>query len=129
MAPAPPPFPPAPADDLDADGPDRYDLQARWLTLTREVLPARARAAADAGKVWPVRLDHCFMRIALDQLFQGCWYDHLDRRLRAYKQLDDDQLAQAVALAEQLVEAGSPLVAAWNRQSLSWRGKGGPRRR
>ncbi len=45
---------------------DRYDLQARYLQLTREDLPA---AALREG--WPVRDDHCFMRIVLDHLFDG----------------------------------------------------------
>jgi hypothetical protein len=60
----------------------RYELQDRYLELTRAELPAKARLGR-----WVVTNDHCFMRILLDQLFQGCWYDHLDRRLVAYKQL------------------------------------------
>lgn len=107
--------------DADAElfgSPDRYDLQQRYLDLMRVELPAAARTHG-----WPIRDDHCFMRVVLDALFEGCWYDHLDRRLRAYKQLDDEQLRAAVALAERMLDEGEPLVTKLNAQSLAWRGK------
>ena len=100
------------------DDRDRYALQARYLELTQHVLPALA-----AERKWPVRFDHCFMRIVLDHTVGGCWYDHLDRRLRAYKQLNQQQLERAVALAERLVDEGEAALVPMNRQSLRWRGK------
>jgi hypothetical protein len=39
------------------------------------------------------------MRVILVQLFQDCWYNHLDRRLTAYQQLNDQQLRHAISLA------------------------------
>ena len=106
-------------------GDDRYDLQERYLELTRVRLPKAARDGA-----WPVRDDHCFMRIVLDHLFEGCWYDHLDRRLRAYRRLNDTQLRAAVALAERMLAEGPDLVMRLNAASLAWRGiePGRPRR-
>ncbi|BAM03830.1 hypothetical protein [Phycisphaera mikurensis] len=98
---------------------DRYDLQDRYLELTRRELPAAAVAAGD----WPVRFDHCFMRIVLDHVFGGCWYDHLNRRQRAYKQLDEAQLAAAVGHGEKMLSGGRAVVEAMNRESLAWRGK------
>ncbi len=54
----------------------------------------------------------------------GCrWYDVLDRRSAAFRQLDDDQLAAAVALGERLLEEGDPLLSTLDAQSLQWRGK------
>ncbi|MEN1678491.1 MAG: hypothetical protein AAGJ46_02785 [Planctomycetota bacterium] len=97
---------------------DRYALQERYLELTRDRLP---RAAEQNG--WRVQNDHCFMRIALDHACCGCWYDHLDRRLRAYKQLTTAQLEVAVACAERMLAEGEPAVEELNRQSLAWRGK------
>ena len=48
-----------------------------------------------------VTADHCFGRILLDHAVGGRWYDVLDRRRSpASAQLDDDQLAAAVALGE-----------------------------
>ena len=76
-----------------ADGLHRYDLQDRYLKLVRHSPPAIARL-----KGWGLKEDHCFMRVILDQLFQDCWYNHLDRRLAAYKQLNNDQLRRAIAL-------------------------------
>jgi hypothetical protein len=92
-------------------------LQDRYLELTRTELPAHA-----VRNGWTVTQDHCFMRIILDQLFQDCWYNHLDRRVTAYKQLGDQQLVQCIAMAEQLM-SDSETLTKWNSQSLMWRGK------
>lgn len=100
------------------DGDDRYDLQERYLALTRQELPAAARRHG-----WVIRDDHCFMRVILDHLFQGCWYDYLDRRLRAYKQLNAEQLAEAVRLGDAMLAGGGEVVEQMNRASLVWRGK------
>ena len=97
---------------------DRYDLQNRYLDLTRVILPSFGRT-----RNWVVQEDHCFMRIVLDQVFADCWYHHLDRRLRAYKQLNDTQLAQAVAIAEHMCQADAETIAQMNNQSLEWRDK------
>ena len=59
----------------------------------------------------------------LDHAVRGCWYDVLDRRSAAFRQLDDDQLAGAVALGERLLEEGDPLLRTLNAQLLRWRGK------
>lgn len=109
-----------PNDDGDRLPPtgDRYLLQDRYLELVRELLP---REAQQRG--WRVHNDHCFMRIALDHACGGCWYDHLDRRLRAYKQLTSEQLRTAVACGERMLAEGELAVEALNRQSLAWRGK------
>ncbi|MEM1228668.1 MAG: hypothetical protein AAGJ40_23520 [Planctomycetota bacterium] len=96
----------------------RYELQDRYLELTRIKLPAEARKQG-----WVVTEDHCFLRIILDRLFGGCWYDHLDRRLTAYKQLGDEQLRRCIAMAEQLLADDTDALVQWNRDSLRWRGK------
>jgi hypothetical protein len=96
----------------------RYELQDRYLELTRVELPAEARRHG-----WVVTEDHCFMRIILDRLFGDCWYNHLDRRLTAYKQLGDEQLRECISMAEQLLEGDTEALATWNRDSLRWRGK------
>ena len=71
-----------------------------------------------------MRLNHCFGRVLLDNAVGGCWYDVLDRRRGpAYRQLDDDQLAYAVATGERLLAEGEPLLRILDAQSLSWRGK------
>ncbi|MEO0629182.1 MAG: hypothetical protein AAFY46_00460 [Planctomycetota bacterium] len=104
----------------DSDGrPDRYDLQERYLDLVRLALPHRARS--DAEHDWPITEDHCFMRIVLDAVFEGCWYDHLDRRLVGYKQLSDEQLVRAIEIAEALLEHGPTLADRLNERSLAWR--------
>jgi hypothetical protein len=95
---------------------DRAALEARWLELTRERLPALA-----AARRWPVRDDHCFQRILLDAVCGGCWYDHVEGR-PAYRHLDEARLARAIELAEQVERAEADLDTL-NAQSLRWRGK------
>ncbi|MEM6468664.1 MAG: hypothetical protein AAF802_03790 [Planctomycetota bacterium] len=96
----------------------RYELQDRYLELTRVELPAMARR-----EKWVVTEDHCFMRIILDRLFQDCWYNHLDRRLTAYKQLRDEQLRDCIVMAERLLSGDINALKDWNAESLRWRGK------
>jgi proline racemase len=97
----------------------RERLLARYRELVLGELPRRARAGR-----WVVTADHCFGRIVLDHAVGGRWYDVLDRRRPpAFAQLDDDQLATAVALAERVVAEGDPLLRELDAQSLAWRGK------
>jgi hypothetical protein len=91
-------------------------LEARWLELTRVLLPGLA-----AERHWPVRNDHCFQRILLDSVCGGIWYDAVPKR-PAYRHLDLTRLEQAVALAEAL-RAGTADLTALNAQSLRRRGK------
>jgi hypothetical protein len=94
----------------------RATLEQRWLALTRETMPA---LAAERG--WPVRNDHCFQRILLDNAVGGVWYDAIPRR-PAYRHADAALLTRAVDLGEAVL-VGSADLAALNRQSLAWRGK------
>jgi len=94
--------------------PGRAALEAHWLHLIRHTLPGLAPA-----RDWPVRHDHCFARILLDQVCGGRWYDHVPAR-PAYRHLPDDKLRAAVVLAEALA-AGHADLHALNRASLAWR--------
>ena len=100
------------------EGVDRPALEQRYLELVRRQLPAAARAGG-----WVLREDHCFGRVLLDDAVGACWYDVLDRRRTAFRQLDDQQLAGAVALAERLLAEGDPLLRELDARSLAWRGK------
>jgi hypothetical protein len=93
---------------------ERAALETRWLDLTRRVMPA---LAAERG--WPVRADHCFQRILLDNVFGGVWYDHVAHR-PAYAHADPVALASAVRLGEAAI-AGEVDLAELNRRSLRWR--------
>ncbi|WP_299307088.1 GCN5-related N-acetyltransferase [uncultured Croceicoccus sp.] len=96
----------------------RDELESEWLRLTRENLP---RVAASHG--WPVRHDHCFARILLDNACGGRWYDHVAGR-PAYRHAPPDMLNRAIALGERCL-ADPALLPALNARSLRWRGKGG----
>ena len=97
---------------------DRGQLEQRYLSLVGQELPAAARAGG-----WRLRQDHCFGRVLLDDAVGGCWYDVLDRRRTAFRQLDDAALAAAVAMGERLLVEGDPLLADLDDRSLTWRGK------
>ena len=91
----------------------RADLIQRWLALTRDVLPAMAE-----GHRWPIRRDHCFMRVCLDAAVGQPWAQVVARP--AIRNLSDDQLAAAVRPAEAIV-AQPYILAGLNAQSLAWR--------
>ena len=97
---------------------DRDGLLRRYRELVDTELPARA-----AQDRWVLRFDHCFGRVLLDHAVGRRWYDVLDRRSAAYRQLDDAQLGAAVALGERLLREGDPLLRRLDAQSLAWRGK------
>ena len=96
---------------------DRQDLINKYFYLTREVLPNLARSKR---LTWPVRNDHCFQRIVLDNLCGGVWYNYLGRP--AYKHLTKEQAKLAIDLCCS-IEDGRADIHALNNQSLIWRGK------
>lgn len=102
---------------------DRAALLARWFALTREILPGMAERHG-----WPIREDHCFMRVCLDVSLGAPWPSLA--RAPAYRTLSDAQLARAVAVAEGIAAAPDTLVAL-NRRSLrgreAWRARGSPK--
>ena len=95
---------------------NRADLEARWLTLTREIMPS-----VSAEKRWPIRNDHCFQRVLLDNACGGTWYAYISKR-PAYRRADTATLERAIALGEAVL-AGSADLAELNVRSLTYRGK------
>ena len=94
----------------------RAGLVERWLALTRGVLPAMA-----AAHRWPIRLDHCFMRVCLDAAMGRPWTEVVQRP--ALRHLTDAELADAIRIAEAVV-ARPQTLPALNAQSLRWRRAG-----
>lgn len=94
-------------------------LRHQYLELTNQVLPNLA-----TSRHFPVRYNHCFQRIILDNLFGCCWYEVLERgREPAYQQLTEAQLEQAIALANCIIEEPDSYLQSLNQNSLHWRGK------
>ena len=94
-------------------------LHEEYLHLTNEVLPSLAKQ-----RKFPVRFNHCFQRIILDNLFGCCWYDVLDKNKgAAYKQLNKNQLEAAISLAKQIISQPDEYIQELNYNSLLWRGK------
>lgn len=92
---------------------DRAAMVAHWLDLTRRVLPAMALRAG-----WPIRRDHCFMRVCLDHAIGQPW--HRQVRRPAIRHLTDEQLRAAIAIAERIA-ADPASLPALNRTSIAWR--------
>ena len=91
----------------------RAAMLERWAALTREVLPDMAVA-----HLWPIRLDHCFMRVCLDAAVDAPWPTVVARP--AVRHLSDEQLARAVAVAESIV-ADPGRIHALNERSIGMR--------
>ena len=92
-------------------------LRSDYLDLINHRLPELAKQGS-----MPVRFNHCFARIVLDNLFEDCWYNRLSRKQPAYKQLSAAQLERAVAIAQSMVDDPS-IARVLNNNSLRWRGK------
>ncbi len=107
-----PPPNPEPGSGLPEAG-ERERLLARWENLTRRVLPSMA-----AAQGWPIRLDHCFMRVCLDAAFERPWHEAIPRP--AVRHAAVAELARAIAVAEWLRDAPEELPAL-NRASLRMR--------
>lgn len=107
---------PRPTVTMDKTNP-LADLASHYMVLTKQVMPQMAR---DPTINWPVRNDHCFQRIVLDNVCGGPWFDHLARP--AYKNLSSDQAVRAIRLCEAII-AGHANLHDLNNKSLVWRGK------
>ncbi|MDP4005208.1 GNAT family N-acetyltransferase [Methylobacterium sp. NEAU K] len=90
------------------------DRRALWRDLVERRLPDAARPG------WPVRLDHCFARILLDNACGGPWRESV--RPPAHVNMPEEGLEAAIALGEAVL-AGAADLALLNRRSLAWRGK------
>ena len=98
---------------------DIEQLRQRYLELINQKLPALAKQ-----RQFPVRFNHCFARIILDNLFDRCWYEALDRHKgAAYKQLSPEQLHQAIAIAQAIIDRPDDYIQELNQNSLRWRNK------
>jgi hypothetical protein len=94
-------------------------LRTRYLNLVNKELPSLA-----SQRQFPVRFNHCFARIILDNLFGRCWYEVIDRKKgAAYKQLSAEQLLQAIAIAEAIIDKPDSYIRELNQNSLRWRNK------
>jgi len=71
-------------------------------------------------QAWPIRYDHCFMRVFLDNALGEVW--HAVLRRPAVRHATPAQLGAAIALAERVV-ADPALLPELNRRSLAFRGK------
>ena len=94
----------------------REEQMARWKQLTEVLLPERARR-----EHWPVRLDHCFKRICLDDAFGDVWYGHLRRP--AERHIAGEALQRTLGCAEALLIGDRALLDRKNEASLRYRGK------
>jgi hypothetical protein len=100
------------------DGTDLTSLREAYNERVTEQLPARAQA----NEEWPIRHDHCFGRVVLDNVFEDEWYDHVDGR-PAYDHLSAAELEAALDIADRMLTAGAPAVEELNANSLRWRGE------
>jgi len=89
----------------------------------RAVIVARvarlvARAAAEN---WPIRSDHCFLRIAYDDAVGAQW-DRVHAR-PAWRNLPFDRLAAALAALERIDRDGLAALVPLNAASLAMRSR------
>ena len=99
-------------------------MEALKTTLRRqanEEFPAAAKAGG-----YPIRLNHCFLRVVYDNLFGRQWQKVLTSKKPAIHQLSEDQLRRAIEIGQSIIDDKATCVEL-NRRSLDWRGKVGPK--
>ena len=77
------------------------------------VLPGMA-----AGQAWPIRLDHCFMRVFLDHAMGARWDTVVERP--AVRHMPTEALRRAVDAAEAVL-ADPALLPGFDSASLAYR--------
>nr|OQO17184.1 hypothetical protein B0A51_15071 [Rachicladosporium sp. CCFEE 5018] len=97
-------------------------LRMQWNDLYRTKLPTMAKARDPAQPKWPVFLDHCFARIVLDNAVgnEKPWTEVV--KPPAVKNMSEEQLTNAIALAEKVANGEANLVDL-DERSLELRGK------
>lgn len=91
--------------------------QQHWRDLVGRRLPAAAR---DPRRDWPIRLDHCFARVLLDNACGRPWREVIVPP--AWRHADEATLARAIALGEAVLDGAADLHAL-NQRSLALRGR------
>ena len=92
-------------------------LRERLMRLANVEFPAAAKSGA-----YPVRFNHCFLRIVYDHVFGTQWQRILPKGQAAYKQLNAEQLTQAISIGESIIQDPA-LCSELNKASLAYRGK------
>ncbi len=93
--------------------------------MTRDALKAAldgavARLVARAAiEQWPIRADHCFLRIAYDAAAGAKWDAVFARP--AWRSLPTDRLAAAVAVLDRIDHEGPAALTPLNAASLAFR--------
>ena len=114
-------------DSMDVNPPkkqrarSRSELEQEYKELFDVKLPVLGKAEG-----WPVHLNHCLMRVALDGYWQCCWYEKLDQKKGALKSMSAPQIENVIAIGERMAREGKAYVSRLNQQSLGYRGKRGP---
>lgn len=98
------------------------DLQDEWNHLYRTQLPSLAKAKSPSQPKWPVRLDHCFARIILDNTVgkDKPWNQVV--KSPAYKNMSRQQLEDAIQMGTKVAKGEEDLVEL-DEKSLALRGK------
>lgn len=93
--------------------------------MTRDALRAALDAAVArlvtraTAEAWPIRADHCFLRLAYDNAVGAKWDNVV--RPPAWRNLPVDRLAAALSVLDRIEVEGRAALTALNAVSLSLR--------
>lgn len=85
--------------------------------MANEEFPQAARSGD-----YPVRFNHCFLRIVYDNLFDAPWREILPKGRPAVEQLDRHQLRRAIEIGRDVIDDPAA-CRRLNARSLALRGK------
>lgn len=96
---------------------DTETALATYLHYSKTVLPS---LASQQPSMWPVKHDHCFQRVILDNVCGCAWYDVIPTP--AYQNLTTEQADAAATLSVQIANR-QVCIHTLNQKSLKWRDK------
>ena len=113
----------SPLSKMAVDTADVDSLRSQWTQLYSKTLPHMARERDPAQPEWPVRLDHCFARIILDNTV-GEGSQQWDKVIKkpAVRNMTAQQLQNAIELGDK-VRTGEMDLQELDQISLMCRGK------
>ena len=93
-------------------------LRERLRELANREFPATAKG----DQRYPIKLNHCFLRVVYDNLVEDKWKRVLTGKEPAIQQLNETQLERAVEIGEAIM-VDPERCRQLNQRSLEWRGK------
>jgi len=111
------PLPEPPAGHSRFNRMTKDELKTALRHQANEEFPAAAKSGG-----YPIRFNHCFLRVVYDNLFGAKWQTVLTNGKPAIHQLTEEQLERALEIGRRITD-DPEVCRELNGKSLEWRNK------